>query len=117
VLYDKLWEFAQQVDWRLTTVLSFAVGAVAIAAVLKKNSIAIWRRMRRIETQLGEMKRKINVLEMHESRHLMMELNANSKVGTNPRNTGVEVDVAGLTMSPPTTPAQHDSAGAARLQQ
>jgi hypothetical protein len=112
VLYDKLWEFAQQIDWRLTTVLSFA-----IAAVLKGNSIAIWRRMRRIETQLGEMKRKVNVLEMHESRRLMTELNANSKVGTNPRNTGIEVDIAGLTMSPPTAPAQHDRAGSARSQQ
>jgi hypothetical protein len=66
------------------------------------------------------MEKKINMLEMHESRRLMTELNANSKVGIDPRDTAIEMDdgdVAGLRMSPPTTPARPESAKSAKLRQ
>ena len=122
VLYDKLWEIAERADWRLMTVgyKTFAVGAFVIAAVLIWNSIRIWKRMWRIETQLSKMEKKINTLEMQESRRLMTVLNANSKARIDPRDTAVEMDVgdiAGLTMSPPTTPAQPESAKSAKLRQ
>jgi hypothetical protein len=122
VLYDKLWEIAERSDWRLMTVgyKTFAVGAFVIAAVLIWNSIRIWKRMWRIETQLSKMEKKINTLEMQESRRLMTGLNANSKTRIDPRDTAVEMDVgdfSGLTMSPPTTPAQPESAKSAKLRQ
>jgi hypothetical protein len=92
VLHDKLWEIAERADWRLMTVgyKTFAVGAFVIPAVLIWNSIRIWKRMRRIETQLSKIEKKINTLEMHESRRLMTGLNANSKARIDPRDTAVE---------------------------
>src|SRR5229473_1088826 len=117
-IYDKLWEIVELADWRLLTVeyKALAVGAFVVAAVLIWNRIRIWKRMRRIETRLRKMEKKINILETQESRRLMRlmtELNAKSRVKVVPRDAAVEMgggDVPGLTMSPPTSPAQGESA-------
>jgi hypothetical protein len=92
------------------------VGVVAIAAVLTWSNIRIWKRMRAIDAQLAKMQKKIDILQMQESRRLMMALKANSKVeapGIDPDNGPVEdgrveVDSGGvvrLMKTPPTTPA------------
>ena len=122
-IYDKLWEIVELADWRLLTVeyKALAVGAFVVAAVLIWNRIRIWKRMRRIETRLRKMEKKINILETQESRRLMRlmtELNAKSRVKVVPRDAAVEMgggDVVGLTMSPPTSPAQGESAKSAKL--
>ena len=122
-LWEKLWEIVGRADWRLMTVeyKALAVGAFAIAAVLIWRRIRMWRRMRRIEAQLRKMERKITLMEARESdrlMRLMKEFNAKSRVKVEPRDTAVEVsggNVVGLTMSPPTSPAQGESAKSAKL--
>jgi hypothetical protein len=93
MLYDKLWEIAVRADWRLTTVeyKALAVGAFVVAAVLVWNRIRIWKRIWMIETQLKQMQREIDIVEMQESRRLIMELNANSKVEIDRRDTAIEM--------------------------
>jgi hypothetical protein len=89
-----------------------AVGVVLIAAVMIWSKIRIWKRMRAIDTQLAKMQREIDILQMQESRRLMMALKANSKVEApkiDPDNGPVEIDgddVVRLVKTPPTTPAQ-----------
>jgi uncharacterized membrane protein YciS (DUF1049 family) len=103
MLYDKLWEIAERADWHLMTVeyKTFAVGALVIAAVLIWINVRIRKRVRRIETQLSKMEKKINILEMQESRRLMTDLNANIKSRiVDPADRAVEMDdtgIAGLT--------------------
>jgi len=119
MLYDKLWEIAERADWGLITYKALAVGAFVVTAVLIWNSNRIWKRMRRIETQLRRIEKKVNILEMQESRRLMrlvMELKAKSRATIDPRDTAVETggrDVAGLMMSPPTAPVKPESARSA----
>jgi|SRR6266849_3354235 len=123
MIYDKFWEIVERADWDLMTVeyKALAVGAFVVAAALIWNRIRSWKRMRRIETQLRKMEKKINILEVQESRRLMRlmkELNAKSRVKVGSRDTAVEMgggDVVGLTMSPPTSPAQGESAKSAKL--
>jgi len=89
-----------------------AVGVVLIAAVMIWSKIRIWKRMRAIDTQLAKMQREIDILQMQESRRLMMALKANSKMEApkiDPDNGPVEIDgddVVRLVKTPPTTPAQ-----------
>jgi hypothetical protein len=89
-----------------------AVGVVLIAAVMIWSKIRIWKRMRAIDTQLAKMQQEIDILQMQESRRLMMALKANSKVEApkiDPDNGPVEIDggdVVRLVKTPPTTPAQ-----------
>jgi len=86
-----------------------AIGAVSIVAVLIWAKGHIWKRMRAIDAQITKMQKEIDILQMHESRRLMMELKANSKVDAqkNPDNAPVETgDVVRLIKTPPTTPAQ-----------
>jgi hypothetical protein len=67
--------------------------------------------MRAIDTQLAKMQKEIDILQMQESRRLMMALKANSKVEApkiDPDNGPVEIDgddVVRLVKTPPTTPA------------
>src|SRR6266849_4012183 len=122
-IYEKLWEIAERADWRLVTdeYKALAVGAFVVAAVLIWNRIRFWKRMRRIETQLRKMEKKIEILEVQESgrlMRLMTELNSKSRVKVHPRDTAAEMrdgDVVGLAMSPPTSPAQGESAKSAKL--
>src|SRR5713226_5798272 len=122
-IYDKLWEIVERADWRLMPAeyKALAVGAVAVAVVLIWKRIRFWKRMRRIETQLRKMEKKISILEVQESRRLMRlvkELNAKSRVKVDRRDTAAEMsggDVVGLTTSPPTSPVQGDSAKSAKL--
>jgi hypothetical protein len=122
-LWEKLWEIMERADWRLMTVeyKALAVGAFVVAAVLIWGRIRMWRRMRRIEAQLRKMERKITLMEARESgrlMRLMQEFNAKSRAKVEPRDTAVEVsggNVVGLTMSPPTSPAQGESAKSAKL--
>jgi hypothetical protein len=123
MIYDKLWEIMERADWRLLIVeyKALAIGAFVVAAVLMWNRIRLLRRLRRIENQLKKMEKKINILEVQESRRLMRlvkELSAKSRMKVDPRDTTAEMnggDVIGLTTSPPTSPVQGDSAKSAKL--
>jgi hypothetical protein len=123
MIYDKLWEIMERADWRLLTVeyKALAIGVFLIAAVLMWNRIRLLRRLRRIENQLKKMEKKINILEVQESRRLMRlvkELSAKSRMKVDRRDTTAEMnggDVIGLTTSPPTSPVQGDSAKSAKL--
>jgi hypothetical protein len=123
MIYDKLWEIMERADWRLLTVeyKALAIGAFLIAAVLMWNRIRLLRRLRRIENQLKKMEKKINILEVQESRRLMRlvkELSAKSRMKVDRRDTTAEMnggDVIGLTTSPPTSPVQGNSAKSAKL--
>ena len=87
-----------------------AIGAVSIVAVLIWAKSHIWKRMRAIDAQITKMQKEIDILQMHESRRLMMELKANSKLEAqknSPDSAPVETgDVVRLIKTPPTTPAQ-----------
>src|SRR5258708_26530017 len=98
-------------------VVASAVGVFVVAAVLIRNSTRIWKRMQTIETQLNKLQKEITtVLQVQTA--LIRKLNAKSKAEIDPPDTAVEIvagDVAGLTMSPSTTPAQPESARSAKL--
>jgi len=123
MIYDKLWEIVERADWRLMIAeyKALAIGVFMVAAVLIWNRVRLSRRIRRIENQLKKMEKKISILEVQESGRLMRlvkELNAKSRVRVGPRDTAAEMsagDVVGLTTSPPTSPAQGDSAKSAEL--
>ena len=88
------------------------VGVALIAAVLIWSKLRMWRRMRAIDAQLTKMQKEIDILQMQESRRLMVALRENSKVEApkiDPGNGPVEVHsdhVVRLMKTPPTTPAQ-----------
>jgi hypothetical protein len=126
MLYSKLSEIAARADWPLMTVeyKALVVAAFVVAAVLIWDRIRIWKRIRlietqlsKIETQLSKVQTKINtVLQIQVP--LIRALNARSRVKIDLRDTAVEMgggDVTELTMSPPTTPAQSESAKSAKL--
>lgn len=89
-----------------------AIGAAAIMAVLIWNKAHIWKRLRAIDAQLAKMQREIDVLQVQESRRLILEMNASSKVQApkiDPDGGSFETgssDVVRLIKTPPTTPAQ-----------
>ena len=126
MLYDKLLEIGVPADWRLMTdeYKAWALGAFVVAAILIWNRIRILKRMRtietrldRIETQLTKMQNEINtVLQIQVP--LIAQLNAKSRTKLDPSNAAVEMGggvVAGLTMSPPVSPAQPENAKSAKL--
>jgi len=51
----------------------------SFAAVMIWNKIRFRKRVQAIETRLDRVQKHIDVLQMQESRRLLMELNANSK--------------------------------------
>ena len=121
MLYDKLLEIGVPADWHLMTdeYKALALGAFVVVAILIWNRIRILKRMRtietrldRIETQLTKMQNEINtVLQIQVP--LIAQLNAKSRTKLDPSNEAVEMgggDVAESTTSPPTTPAQPESA-------
>jgi hypothetical protein len=85
------------------------VGAVFVAAVLIWSKIRIWKRISVIDAQLAKMQKEIDILQMQESRRLMMVLKENPKVEAPkiapdlaPVDTG---HVVQLMKTPPTTSA------------
>ncbi len=121
MLYDQLREIAMQADWRQLTVGSaaLAIGACMVAAGLMSSKMRIKKRMQAIETQLSHMQNEIAAL-LQVQAALITKLNAKSKGSIDPRDTPPEPadgEVIGLTASPPTTPAQSESAKAANLPQ
>ncbi len=92
--------------------LIVAIGAVAIVAVSIWNKVQIWKRIRAIDLHLAKMQTEIDVLQMQESRRLMMELKASSKAEApkiDPANGTIDLggdEVVRLVKTPPTTPAQ-----------
>jgi hypothetical protein len=116
MLYDKLWELVVRTDWHSMTVEynALAVGVFVAASILIWNGIRVRKRMRRIETKLERIQNEINLLQIQYSRGLMAQLNAKYKGQIDPRNVAMEMgggDVTQLPTSPPTTPAQPESAG------
>jgi hypothetical protein len=111
MLYDELSQIATRVDWRLMTFeyKALAVGAFVVAVVLIWNRIRFLGQMRRIETQLRKMEKKIYILEVQESgrlMRLMKELNGKSRMKIGHIGTATEVgggNVVALAMSPPAT--------------
>jgi hypothetical protein len=87
-----------------------AVGVALVTAVMIWSKIRIWKRMRAIDTQLAKMQKEIDILQMQESRRLMMALKANSKMEApkiDPDPAEIDGDdVVRLVKTPPTTPAQ-----------
>ncbi len=73
MLYDQLWE-----------IVIVAIGAFVAAAVPLRGGIRIMKSVRRIETELSKMEKKINMLRLQESRRLMMELKANCEAEIDP---------------------------------
>ena len=126
MLYDKLLEIGVPAEWRLMTdeYKALALGAFVVVAILIWNRIRIWKRMRtietrlgRIETQLTKMQNEINtVLQIQVP--LIAQLNPKSRTKLDPSNAAVEMgggDVVESTISPPTTPAQLESAKSVKL--
>jgi hypothetical protein len=117
MLYDKLFEIAVG-GWHFIAIeyKAWAVGAFVIAAVLIWDGIQIRKRMRSIEIQLQKMQNEINVLQVHNSRHFLTELNAKSKVEIGPHAFEMgNGDVARLTMSHPIMPAASEMGNAAKF--
>jgi hypothetical protein len=118
MLYDKLWEIAHA-DWPRMTVehAALVIGALVVAAVMMRRMTRISKRMRAIETHLGQMQKEI-AAAMQIQVALMTKLSAKPKVEIDPRNAVAAVgngDFRGLTVSPPTTPAQSESTDPAKL--
>ncbi len=66
MLYDELCGTVVRDDWRLMVVeyKPVAVGAFVVAAVLIWDRLRIWKRTRRIETELRKTERKVHILEL-----------------------------------------------------
>jgi hypothetical protein len=121
MLYDQLREIAMYADWRQLPVGSaaLAIGACMVAVGLISSRMRIKKRMQTIETQLGHMQNEIAAL-LQVQAALITKLNAKSKAPIDPRDAPVEMadaEVLGLTVSPPTTPAQSESAKPAKLRE
>jgi hypothetical protein len=117
VLYDELFGTAVRDDWRLMVVeyKPMAVGAFVVAAVLIWDRLRIWKRTRRIESELRKTERKVHILELQESgrlMRLMTELNARSRVKVEHRQTEVEIsgrDVATPVISLPAAAEEREN--------
>lgn len=98
-------------------IIEFAAVAigVAVAVVLVWRKIAqIQRRVRGLDIQLAKMQKEIDVLQMQESRRLMVELRTNSAnfraeaSQLHPDHGSADIggdEVMRLMKTPPTTPA------------
>jgi hypothetical protein len=109
-IYDKLWDMAVRDDWR--EYIALATGGFVIAMVLIRSRRRIWKRMQTIETQLSKMQNEISAI-LQVQAALITKLSINSKADIDPGGTTVEIgsgDVAGQTMSRPTTSPQPESA-------
>jgi hypothetical protein len=78
----------------VVTYEALAIGIVLTVAVCAV-AIFFWRRLRAIERRLSKIHREINGLHIQESRRLVMELNANSRIealNTETQDASVDVD-------------------------
>ena len=57
-----------------------AIGAAAIAAISIWHRIQVQRRIRAIDARLARMQKEIDILQMQESRRVMMALKGTSNV-------------------------------------
>jgi hypothetical protein len=109
--YDKLWDAVVRADW-YAMAFALAISSFVVAAVLTWNTIRIWKHIATIETQLNEMRKEITTI-LQVQTALITTRGAKSKVEIDPHGTEGKTgagDVAALTMSPPTTFAQPESA-------
>lgn len=85
-----------------------AISAAAIAAVAIWHKIQVQKRVNAIDVRLAKMQKEIEVLQMQESRRVMMALKGNSNVespGLDPDDTvNIDRDVMRLMGTPRTTP-------------
>jgi hypothetical protein len=85
-----------------------AVGAAAITAVSIWHKVQAQRRIRALDARLAKMQKEIEVLQMQESRRVMMALKGNSKFeppSLDPdESKDVDCDVVRLIGKPRTTP-------------
>ncbi len=116
MLYDQLREIAMHADWRQLTVeyAALAIGAFMVAAALISSRTRIRKRMQAIETKLSQMQNEIAAL-LQVQAALITRLNGKSKMEIDPRYTPVDSEVIGLTVSPPTTPAQSEGVKPVKL--
>ena len=91
--YDKLWEIARGVDWRLMSdeYKALGVGTFVVAVVLIWSRIRIRKRMRTMESRLDKIEKEINMLRVEETRRLMTELNAKSTEKTDSPESTPEI--------------------------
>jgi hypothetical protein len=124
--YDNLWGIAELADWRLVNFEynALAVAAFVVAAILIWNRIRNRKRIRMIEAKVSKVEAQLSKLQKQISTllqiqiPLIMRLNGKSRVGIDPRDIAVEMggsDVAELTMSPPTMPAEPESLESAKF--
>ena len=91
--YDKLWEIARGVDWRLMSdeYKALGLGTFVVAVVLIWSRIRIRKRMRTMESRLDKIEKEINMLRVEETRRLMTELNAKSTEKTDSPESTPEI--------------------------
>lgn len=70
-----------------------ALGGFVVAAVLIWNWIRVRIRVRRIETQVQKMLKEISLLQIQESRRLIIELNVKSTEKIEPPETAQDPSV------------------------
>jgi hypothetical protein len=118
MLYDQLHEIAVHADLRQMTgeAAALVIGAIVLVAVVMRRRRRIWTRIEALESQLAHMQNEIAAL-LQVQTALITRLKAKSQIEINPGDTRTlgDSDVVGLTMSPPTTPAQSRSAKPAKL--
>jgi hypothetical protein len=117
MLYENLFELLEHANLMPIEYMAFALGALVVAGGIIRKAIRLSRRMQDIHAQISRMEKRISTLEMQESRRLMTKLNANSKREIDHSGLAIEIDndVEGLTVSPPTTPAQPESPKFAKI--
>jgi hypothetical protein len=78
-----------------------AIGAAALAAASIWHNVRVQRRIRAVDVRLEKMQKEIEVLQMQESRRVMMALKGNAKVESPGLDPG---DGASLIGKPRATP-------------
>jgi hypothetical protein len=88
--------------WHLMAVEVLAVGAFVVAAFLIWDRTRIWERTCEIETKFRKIEKMICLIEMKESRHLVMGLNGKSDAPTDKRGPDKASvgDIAEASISP-----------------
>jgi hypothetical protein len=97
MLDNAISDIAASCGCHLMIVEALAVGAFIVVTFLIWDGTRIWQRARRIETQLRKMERRIDLLEIRESRRFAMELNARSDVRADQRRIAEEIGAEDIT--------------------